>query len=70
MARILHWRIYDRWGGTVWTIEDRSADDPLEGWSGQWRGQQVPTGLYVWTLQVQLLDGSVRTYGGETLLLR
>jgi PKD repeat protein len=52
---------------------------PAEGWDGKYQGQDLPTGVYVWRINAQFLDGTywrgsdngdgnTRQYGTVTLI--
>jgi len=43
--------VFDRWG----TLLYQSAD-PQNAWDGQYRSQQLPTGVYVYSIDVEYID--------------
>jgi gliding motility-associated-like protein len=57
--------IYDRWGKLLF----ESGDDQY-GWDGTYRGQDVPTGLYVYHFLLFDRFGREREYHGGVTLLR
>jgi len=60
------WHIYNRWGHQIYA---ESGATP--GWNGRYRGQTVPTGVYVWQLHfTDPLSGLYRSEKGTVLLLR
>ncbi len=65
-------RIFDRWGELLFEATDLlpvcEGGTPL--WDGEWNGDTAPTGVYVYTITVQFLDGVVLTYRGDVTLLR
>lgn len=62
VAGIERWQVYDRWGTVVWTYRVGS-----EAW---WSGGDAGAGVYVYTLQLQLIDGRKETVQGHITLLR
>ncbi|MEO1436243.1 MAG: gliding motility-associated C-terminal domain-containing protein [Bacteroidota bacterium] len=62
--------IYDRWGGLVYQSLGMGPNDPANGWDGQFKGQLVNPGVYVWQATVQFIDGFAETYGGDVTVLR
>lgn len=62
-------RIYDRKGSLLVEITDIAA-----GWDGTYRGQKLPTGVYLWTLDYQAEDRQGRLVPqrlvGDVTLLR
>jgi hypothetical protein len=47
-----------------------AANDPLLGWDGTYRGQEMNTGVYVYFIEIQMVDGSTAFLKGDVLLLR
>lgn len=63
-------RVYDRWGGLVFEQEDFPFNEPSAGWDGVFRGEQAPTGLYLYTVEAVLGDGELFRAAGELYLVR
>ena len=58
-------RIFNQWGEQVQRITDKNA-----GWDGRHQGKPQPVGVYVYTLQVVMLDGRTLNLKGNITLLR
>lgn len=69
-ARILDFRIFDRWGEMVFQTTDFRPNDLTKGWDGTFRGKPMPPDVYVWTLEVEYLDGVKEVLHGHTNLIR
>lgn len=54
-------RVFDRWGGELWSTSDRNA---------VWTGETVEQGVYAWTLELRDATGELRKHRGHVLLLR
>lgn len=67
--RIRHMAVYDRWGNALFLREDFPAGDPAFGWDGSYRGEALDSGVYVWTMEVELPGGGIRVYKGEVTLM-
>ena len=64
-------QIWDRWGELLYQIDDQQPSSfPSYGWNGEFRGQDMPTGVYVYVVSVAFEDGVVLTYRGSVTLLR
>lgn len=70
LIRISTLRIFDRWGVLVYQENDLSSGEETRAWDGQFQGQPMPSGVYVYIAEVLFLDGSTEVLGGEVLLLR
>ncbi len=63
-------QIFDRWGNHIFSSQNINSNDMQAGWDGSFRNKKVGKGIYVWTLEVEFLDGEVRHLSGDVLLLR
>ena len=64
--------IFDRWGNRVFAIENEYIPEVgmQDGWDGKHNGNFVNPGVYVYTAQVNFLDGKVLTYSGDLTVIR
>ncbi len=69
-ARILDFRIFDRWGEMVFRSQDFRPNQPLTGWDGSFRDQAMMQEVYIWVLEVEYLDGYREVLHGQTTLIR
>jgi gliding motility-associated-like protein len=58
-------QIFDRWGSHI-----LEQEFDVQGWDGTYRGQLAPGGVYVFQVDLELVDGTIERYKGEVLLLR
>ena len=68
--QILAFRVYDRWGELVYEATDFRPNDTRTGWDGTFRGQLLDPAVFVWTMNIQFLDGTKETLKGHTNLIR
>ncbi len=62
--------IFDRWGNALYARSDLPINDPAEGWDGHFRDEIMDPGVYVYVVEVELLDGSIRLFKGDVTLVR
>jgi len=62
--------VYDRWGEKLYTATDFETNDMTIGWNGSFKGEPLNPGVFIWTAEVENVDGSVRFYKGSTTLIR
>ncbi|MDX5320083.1 MAG: gliding motility-associated C-terminal domain-containing protein, partial [Bacteroidota bacterium] len=58
-------RIYDRWGELIYT-----ADSPEEFWNGEYKGTQVPEGVYMILVDYTGFDGKLNLIKGNLTVIR
>jgi gliding motility-associated-like protein len=69
-VKIKVFKIYDRWGEMVFAATDFKPNDPAFGWDGKFHGDPMNTGIFVWYIEVQYLDGATDAFKGNCTLLR
>ncbi|MEZ4909878.1 MAG: gliding motility-associated C-terminal domain-containing protein [Saprospiraceae bacterium] len=62
--------IYDRWGNIMYEKLNIQLSDPSVGWDGKTKGIPCEQGVYVWTAEVILPDGSRQLLSGDVTLVR
>jgi gliding motility-associated-like protein len=70
VTSILEMNIYDRWGEHVFHTKDISPNEPARGWDGKFHQEKMPAGVYVYTMEVRIADGSERSLKGNITLIR
>ncbi len=69
VATVQSFQIYDRWGEQVFFDEDFQLNDPARGWNGVFRDEDAPTGVYVYYIVLELVDGSTELFEGDVTLM-
>jgi hypothetical protein len=67
---VLSFSVYDRWGNVQFVTRDKSREDPAMLWDGRNGNKTVTPGVYVWTAQVQLVDGTSQWMHGDVAVVR
>lgn len=62
--------IYDRWGNALFHAHDLPVNDPSRGWDGSFRGKVMDPGVYVYVIEAEWPDGSLRLFKGDLTLVR
>ena len=63
-------RIFNRWGDLVFERKDFPLGDEAVGWDGRFNGKLLNSGVYVFILEMEFINGDVRQYSGDITLLR
>lgn len=70
VEEVLHFKIFDRWGGVVFEQNNFLPNDSSFGWNGEKENKKMQPGIYVYMVEVQLINGEKKIFKGEVLLLR
>jgi gliding motility-associated-like protein len=62
--------IFDRWGTQLWEGRSLTPGNEPQGWDGSYKGEIVPPGVYVYTAEIRLNDGSTKRLQGSVTLSR
>ena len=71
--QINYMRIFDRWGNLMYEVVDvppSNSDADSRGWDGKYRGDKMNSGVYVYLIEVQFIDGRTLLYRGDVTLAR
>ena len=69
-TKVLSFAIYDKWGENIYSQENTLVNDDKIGWDGKFRGVNMPSGVYVWSLVVEFINGEKKNFRGSTTLIR
>lgn len=67
---IRNFRVFNRWGETLFARADFNPNVEQLGWDGRLRGKDLQTGVYVFFAEIEFFDGRVEVYKGDITLLR
>lgn len=70
VQKIRQFTVFDRWGTAQHSATDVVPGDQRLVWDGRLRGKTAPPGVYIWMMEVELIDGATEVYKGDVTLLR
>ncbi len=70
VLQIKSFRIFDRWGNMLYFNGPFPPNDPQYGWNGEFEGRPMNSGVYVFSAEVEFVDGRTELLKGEVMLLR
>lgn len=62
--------IFNRWGDLVYEQSHFQPNDPAHGWDGAYNGLPLNAGVYVYSAEIEFVDGEKVVYKGDVVLLR
>ena len=70
VANIRSFQIFSRWGELIMELEEFQPNDPQFGWDGRHKGKWVNPGVYVYTAEIEFIDGVNMVFKGDVTLVR
>jgi gliding motility-associated-like protein len=70
VQKINYMRIFNRWGALVYERKYFPTVDESVGWDGRFKGKMLDSGVYVFLLEMEFINGDVRRYSGDVTLVR
>ena len=70
VEEILEMSIFDRWGEHVFKKENFQPNEPIIGWNGRFKGEDMNSAVFVYIFKVKLKDGSTRVFSGDVTLMK
>jgi len=70
VRRIKNLRIFNRWGTLVFSASDIPPNDPAFGWDGRSKGKMLRSGVYLYVLELDLVNGNSKQLSGDVSLIR
>ncbi|MBK7936137.1 MAG: hypothetical protein IPJ82_03270 [Lewinellaceae bacterium] len=70
LREILVLKIFDRWGDELFSREHFEPDNLKLGWQGDYRGQPMNPGVFVWWAEVEWVDGKRTEMKGDVTVVR
>ncbi len=68
--KIKSFQVYDRWGTVVWSRFNFSRlESPANGWDGKFRGKTMNPAVFVFSAEIEFVDGITEIYKGDVALL-
>ena len=62
--------IFTRWGEQIFAAHNFMPNDPVHGWDGTHKGQDLNNGVYVYFAEVEFIDGEKIIFEGDVTIVR
>lgn len=71
VVQINTFKVFDRWGETVFEQNNFQPNDPNYAWEGTFRnGQALNTSVFVYIAEVEFIDGETIIFSGDVTLIK
>lgn len=69
VEKVIFLRVFDRWGEEVFLLQDFVADGQ-RGWDGRFKENDLNPAVFVYTTEIQFINGIRKIYTGDVTLKR
>ena len=70
VVEIKSFLVFNRWGESVFEINNVPPNSESFGWNGTFRGEILNPGAFAYFAEIEFIDGIVEIYKGDVVLLR
>ncbi|NJN35426.1 MAG: T9SS type B sorting domain-containing protein [Saprospiraceae bacterium] len=70
IRHVRYFRIFNRWGEQVFENKNFQPNNEQDGWDGRHNGNRAKEDVYVWVMEIELLNGLIEQFKGDVTLLR
>ena len=70
VSNIHTFKIFSRWGESVYEFHDFMPNDPNLGWDGKHKGELLDPGVFGYFLEVEFVDGVTKLFKGDVTLIK
>lgn len=70
IRNVKRFAIYSKWGEILFERSNFNINDRSSGWNGRFKGNEMPTGVYVYTIELECDTGEPFSLKGTVTLIR
>ena len=70
VSKVNTFQIFSRWGEKIFENNDFQPNLEAEGWNGLFGGEKMMSGVYVYFVEIEFVDGQKELFKGDVTLLR
>ncbi len=70
VEKINSFKVFSRWGEQLFEAKDFYPNDNTYGWDGNFKGEKMKPGVYVYFAEIEFSDGLKLIYKGDVTLMR
>ncbi len=70
VEKINSFKVFSRWGEQMYEAKDFYPNDNSYGWDGNFKGERMKPGVYVYFAEIEFSDGLKIIYKGDVTLMR
>lgn len=70
IIKITQFSIFSRWGNQMYYAQNLVPNTEELGWDGTFKGQELDPGIFVYQVEVELIDGTFEKFNGSIMLIK
>ncbi|MBK9103821.1 MAG: gliding motility-associated C-terminal domain-containing protein [Saprospiraceae bacterium] len=70
IVSVKKFQVYNRWGSLLHEASDFQPNDESKGWDGTFNSELLNPGVFVYTAEVEFIDGVTKIYTGDVTLIK
>ena len=70
IVMIKSFTVHSRWGEVIYHKENFQPNDASTGWNGIYKNDEMNPGVFVYTAEIEFIDGVTKHYTGDVTLVR
>jgi gliding motility-associated-like protein len=70
VVKVKKFQIFNRWGSLLHQTADFLPNDASKGWDGTFKSELLNPGVFVYTAEVEFIDGVTKIYTGDVTLMK
>ncbi|MEM6963422.1 MAG: gliding motility-associated C-terminal domain-containing protein, partial [Bacteroidota bacterium] len=67
---VKNFRVFDRWGANVFSLNNFQPNDLTYGWDGTFNGEDLNPGVYLYYAEIEFTDGRVEIFSGDVTITK
>lgn len=70
ISNVKNVKIFNRWGALVFENNNILPSSNITLWDGIFKGEKMNSGVFIWMIEVELLDGGSQLFSGDLSLIK
>ena len=70
IAQINSYNIFNRWGELIYQAKNFGFEDQSQWWNGEFRGEKMDIGIYIFYIEVAFQDGTISKHEGSISIVK
>jgi len=69
VKKVNSFKIFSRWGELIYKVNAFQPNDPTISWDGTFKGKMLQPGVFVYSIEIEFIDGKIINYKGDVTII-